>query len=162
MSARTLSNLGIVVSSIGIFFGFFFYFRPDVPLAIDVVTICSVGLLGLIGFIRHFFLHKSDAQRMGWETEHPDWQFEVGFANLAFGVVGICASFGKWGLAAQGAILAGYGTYLLQAALLNAYRSTIGGQKSLGRLMRSGLLTALISVLMIFFAYVALINSITR
>jgi hypothetical protein len=156
MSARTLSIFGIVISSIGIFFGFFFYFQPDVPLAIDVVTICSVGLLGLIGFIRHFFLHKSDAQRLGWETEHPDWQFEVGFANLAFGVVGLCATLGKWGMAAQGAILAGYGTYLLQAALLNTYRSTIGGQKSLGRLMRSGLLTALISILMIFFAWVAL------
>jgi len=76
--------------------------------------------------------------------------------------VGICASLGKWGLAAQGAILAGYGTYLLQAALLNAYRSTIGGQKSLGRLIRSGLLTALISVMMIFFAWVALVNSTAR
>jgi len=157
MSARTLAFLGIVVGSIGIFFGFYFYFQPDIPLAVDVVSICAVGLLGVVSFIRHFFFYKSDAQRMGWETERPDWQFEVGFANLAFGVVGLCASLGRWGLAAQGAVLAGYGIYLFQAALLNAYRSLVGEQKSLGRFIRSGLVTALLSVMMGFFAWVALV-----
>jgi hypothetical protein len=158
MSARTFAILGIVIGSVGIFFGFYFYFQPDIPLAVNVVSFCSVGLLGVISFIRHFFFYKSDAQRMGWETKHPDWQFEVGFANLAFGVVGLCAVLGKWGLVAQGAILAGYGAYLLLAALLNAYRSMVGEQKSFGRFMRSGLLTGLISVMMIFFAWVALVS----
>jgi hypothetical protein len=92
ISAQTIAILGIVVGSVGIFFGFYFYFPPGIPIAANVVSFCSVGFLGVISFIYLFFLYKSDAQRMGWKTEHPDWQFEVDFANPAFGLVAICAS----------------------------------------------------------------------
>jgi len=158
MSSKNVSLLGIAVGSLGIFLGFYFYFQPNLPLATASVTVSTVGIIGLLGFIRHVFLQKDDAKRMGWESERPDWQYEVGFANLAFGIVGLWAVLGSAGLGAQGAILAGYGLYLLQAGLWNSYRSLVGAQKSAARLINSGLSTTLISLMMLFFAWAALIQ----
>jgi hypothetical protein len=156
MNARTLALAGIVIGSLGIFVGFYFYFTPDVPLAVRIVTILNVGVLGIAAFIRHFIFQKDDAERLGWVTEHPDWQYEVGFANLAFGLVGLWAGLGNLGLGAQGAILGAFGVYLLQAGLLNGFRSLFGQQKNPARFIRSGVVTLLFSLTMLFFAWSAL------
>ena len=43
----------------------------------------------MLAWFRHFIFYKDDAKRLGWETEHPDWMWEVGFANGAFGFMGL-------------------------------------------------------------------------
>jgi len=156
MSARTMALLGIAVSSWGIFLGFYFYFQPNLELALAAVTVCTVGVLGVLGFLRHTLLHKEDAERLGWQTDHPDWQFEVGFANLGFGLVGLLAAVFSWGMKAEGALIAAYALYLLQAAGWHTYRSLSGEHKNLVRFFRSGLVTGLVALMMLFFAWVGL------
>ncbi|MBK6680706.1 MAG: hypothetical protein IPG53_12075 [Ignavibacteriales bacterium] len=56
-------------------------------MALLIVYRYNRGVVGILAFIRHVVFHKSDALRLGWEADRPDWMFEVGFANLAFGVI---------------------------------------------------------------------------
>src|SRR3712207_3871437 len=74
---------------------------PDSTSALQVVTPTAVGLVGLLAFVRHFVFHKSDAMRLGWESTRPEFQYEVGFANLAFALVAFLVYFGEWAVAAQ-------------------------------------------------------------
>src|ERR687889_2811379 len=96
---------------------------PDAASALRVVTPTAVGLVGLLAFFRHFVFHESDAKRLGWESGSPEFQYEVGFANLAFALVAFLGYFGGWGLGALVAVVFGFGLYLLQAALLHARQS---------------------------------------
>ena len=50
----------------------------------------SVGANGLGGAFGHLFLSDLVAEGIGWETGSP-FQLEMGFANLALGVLGIVA-----------------------------------------------------------------------
>src|SRR5829696_2043027 len=45
---------------------------------------------GIGGFFGHFFISDSVAESIGWPTGNP-FQLEVGFANLALGILGIIA-----------------------------------------------------------------------
>jgi hypothetical protein len=45
---------------------------------------------GIGGFFGHFFISDSVAQSIGWPVGNP-FQLEVGFANLALGILGIIA-----------------------------------------------------------------------
>ena len=45
---------------------------------------------GIGGFFGHFFISDSVAESIGWPTGNP-FQLEVGFANLAIGILGIIA-----------------------------------------------------------------------
>src|SRR5215208_2577321 len=45
---------------------------------------------GIGGFFGHFFISDSVAESIGWPTGNP-FQLEVGFANLALGILGIVA-----------------------------------------------------------------------
>jgi hypothetical protein len=111
----------------------------------------AVGLVGLLAFVRHFVFHESDTRRLGWESTRPEFQYEVGFANLAFALVAFLAYFGGWGVGAQIAAVLGYGLYLLQAALLHTWQS-VRGEGGLRRLFQSALPTLIFSLLMIYLA----------
>jgi hypothetical protein len=111
----------------------------------------AVGLVGLLAFVRHFVFHESDARRLGWESTRPEFQYEVGFANLAFALVAFLAYFGGWGVGAQIAAVLGYGLYLLQAALLHTWQS-VRGEGGLRRLFQSALPALIFSLLMIYLA----------
>src|SRR5919112_6779380 len=100
---------------------------PDAASALEVVTPTAVGLVGLLAFFRHFAFHESDAKRLGWESTGPEFQYEVGFANLAFALVALLAYFGGGAVAAQVAGGLGYGVYLFQAAVLHTLQSVYGG-----------------------------------
>jgi len=50
--------------------------------------VISVGIASLIGFVGHVFFANSVATSIGWPTGSP-FQQEVGFANLAIGILGI-------------------------------------------------------------------------
>jgi nucleoside 2-deoxyribosyltransferase len=53
---------------------------------------CGVGATGLVSLLRHSVFHRSDAVRMGWDHgRRNDVQMEIGFANLAWVLVGIAA-----------------------------------------------------------------------
>jgi len=146
----------IIVGSIGVFFGF--YFLDTAPQkSIYIVTLSTIGIVGVLAFVRHFIFYKADAKSLGWETDRPDWMFEVGFANLAFGFMGLLAVFANMGMKVCAIALLGYAFYLFQAALLHGYRYFTDEKKSTKRLWRSFLLTLLYSGFMIFFAIRAFI-----
>ncbi len=50
----------------------------------------AVGAAGLGGFFGHVFLSDLVAETIGWETGSP-FQLEMGYANLAMGLLGIVA-----------------------------------------------------------------------
>jgi hypothetical protein len=142
----------MAVGSIGIFFGFFFLSsRPFTALAI--VTGTCVGVVGVLAFFRHVFFHRADAARLGWTTDRPDWQFEVGFANLAFGITAWFVVFWAPSYPAFFVLLLGYSVYLGQAALLHLYRYLTDDTRSVARLWRSVIGTFLFAVMMAVFAY---------
>ena len=47
-----------------------------------------VGVGGIIGALAHVFWGPETARGIGWQPGSP-FQFEIGMANLAFGVLGI-------------------------------------------------------------------------
>jgi hypothetical protein len=153
---KWISIAGKVGAGAGIFFGF--YHLGNAPqTALSIVTVTTVGIVGALAFVGHFIFHKEDAARLGWETDRPDWMFEVGFANLAFGFMGFMAAFAKWGTQAQALVLLGYSLYLLQAALLHGYRYFTDEKRSPARLWRGVVPTLVLVGMMIFFAVHALL-----
>ena len=154
--AKLISIVGMGIGAIGIFFGFF-YLGSAPQTSLNIVTVTTVGIVGVLAFVRHVLFHKSDAERLGWETDRPDWMFEVGFANLAFGFMGFIAVFAKWGMQAQAVVLLGYSLYLFQAAMLHGYRYFTDKVRSPARLWRSVLATLLFVGMMTFFAVHALL-----
>ena len=57
---------------------------------------------------------------MGWDYgARNDFQLEVGFANLAWGVVAITGICQGWNTQALGALVLVVGIYMLQAAVLH-------------------------------------------
>lgn len=153
--AQWLNIVSIVIGSVGIFFGFYFL-DTSIALSLRIVTITTVGVVGFLAFVRHVVFHKSDAKRLGWETDRPDWMFEVGFANLAFGVMGILSCLSGWHPQSQALVLLGYATYLAQASALHGYRYFTDAEKSPARLWRSCIATLLYAAAMTVFAVAGL------
>jgi 4-amino-4-deoxy-L-arabinose transferase-like glycosyltransferase len=62
--------------------------RPEIFL----LYLFGIGVAGsgIGGFFGHFFISDSVAKSIGWPTGNP-FQLEVGFANLALGILGIIA-----------------------------------------------------------------------
>ena len=150
-----ISIISMAAGTAGIFFGFY-YLGQDPLLALRIVTLSTVGIVGLLSFVRHVVFYKSDMKRLGWETDKPDWMFEVGFANLAFGLAGILAVAADWDKNALIISLAGYAFYLLQAGILHGYRYFTDAEKSPVRLWRSCVATLLYVIMMSYFAIVSL------
>jgi hypothetical protein len=153
---KWISIAGYVLVSVGIFLGFY-YLGQDVERSLAIVTVMTVGVEGVLGFVRHYFFYKADAKRLGWETDRPDWMWEVGFANLGFGAMGLLAVAAGWGVKAQALVLLGYSLYLFQAAMLHLYRYLTDEKRSPARLWRAVVLTLVIVGMMTFFAIYALL-----
>jgi hypothetical protein len=155
--AQLLNLGGMAVGAVGIFLGF--YFLSSAPLlALALVTGTCVGVVGILAFLRHVVFHRADAARMGWQTERPDWQFEVGFANLAFGLPGLIVALWLPSYPAFFVLLLGYALYLAQAAVLHLYRYLTDAKRDSARLWRSVIGTALFAILMLAFAWRALLG----
>ena len=149
MIAWVLHILELVAGVLGLGVGF--SRLPDAASALAVATPTAVGLVGLLAFLRHFVFHESDAKRLGWESGRPEFQYEVGFANLAFALVALLAYFGGWGIGAQATVLLGFGLYLLQAALLHTWQS-VRGEGGLRHFLQSALPALVFSLCMIYLA----------
>jgi len=76
------------------------------------VVFFNIGLMGLLAFYAHIFMADSTAEKIGWATGSP-FQFEMGIANLSYGVLGILSLWyrGKFTLAT----ILGYSVLLLGA-----------------------------------------------
>jgi len=152
---KWISLAGKAVAAVGIFFGFY-YLGAEPQTSLAIVTATSVGVVGVLAFVCHVIFHKEDAARLGWETDRPDWMWEVGYANLAFGFMGLLAVFAGWGTYAQSLVLLGYSLYLLQAAALHTYRYVTDEKRSPARLWRGVIPTVVLVAMMAFFAAYAL------
>jgi hypothetical protein len=155
--AKWIGILSKVIAGVGIFFGFY-YLGGHPQKSLAIVTITAVGVVGVLGFVNHVIFHKEDAARLGWETDRPDWMWEVGYANLAFGFMGFLAVLADWGTHAQVLALLGYSLYLLQAAMLHTYRYFTDKKRSPARLWRGVIPTLLLVGMMTFFAIDALLG----
>ena len=109
--ASQLMAATMVTSMIGIFFGIYLLF-VNPGLAFRVLAAILVGVVGTLSFLRHSVYYRSDQARMGWTQEHPEFQLEVGYANLAMGIAAFATAILDWGSLACGITLFTYGTYL--------------------------------------------------
>ena len=120
--AKVLMQVTWVVGGIGLFFGLNALSSGQISSAVQWVALWSVGGVGLLSFVRHSVFHRSDALRMGWDLgKRNDFQIEVGFANLAWGVVALIASSLDWGTTTLGSLILVFGIYMLQAAVLHLF-----------------------------------------
>jgi Family of unknown function (DUF6790) len=115
--ASLLMGAGMAATMIGIFLGIFFLF-VSIDITVRITTAVLVGVVGIISFLRHSVYYESDQVRMGWRQDHPEFQLEVGYANLTLGIWALVAAASGWGLVC-GVMLAAYATYLFCALLLH-------------------------------------------
>lgn len=64
--------------------------KSAVEVLLSYIIFFNIGIMGLIGFIMHVFFADETARAIGWPTGSP-FQFEMGIANLTFGILGILA-----------------------------------------------------------------------
>tara|TARA_Y100000589_G_C27095369_1_gene605705 strand:+ start:179 stop:667 length:489 start_codon:yes stop_codon:yes gene_type:complete len=152
--AKVLMQVTWVVGGIGLFFGFSALSSGRISTAVQWVALWSVGGVGLLSFVRHAVFHRSDAVRMGWDLgRRNDFQIEVGFANLAWGVVSLVASSLDWGTMTLASLILVFGIYMLQAAVLHLFERERNPQR-----LRAGsrLLNLAFAVFLLRFAFAVL------
>lgn len=64
--------------------------KSGIEVLLSYILLLNVGVMCIIGFIMHVFYPETTAQMIGWAPGSP-FQFEIGMANLAFGVLGLLA-----------------------------------------------------------------------
>lgn len=119
--ASLLFKLTIFITTIGLFISIYFVVA-DSALSYRIAAASMVGIIGILSFFRHSVFYRSDQARMQWQQEHPEFQIEVGFANLAIGIIALVASILNWGSLACGMVLLVYGLYLFCTVLLHLYQ----------------------------------------
>jgi hypothetical protein len=151
--ASLLFIISLIISMIGIFAGIFFLFT-DPGTAIVVVTLLLVGGVGILSFLRHSIYYRSDQARMGWSQEHPEFQIEVGFANLAIGLAALIAIVLNMGPLAYGMTLLIYALYLLCTLVLHAWEA-LYSREMRKRAIQSTFNTGLFTLFLLLFAVMA-------
>jgi hypothetical protein len=154
MAAWIIAILRIVISSVGIFFAFYHHFSdpPGSTDAIDLVVLLVTVPLGLLGFTGHVLMHASDARRLTGQQIDPLFQYEVGFANLAFGLVALLVALGNWPVAAKIAVTLAFGLYLTLAGILHLWRALHGQGAHPGQVVLRVVSTLVVGGMMLFFA----------
>jgi hypothetical protein len=148
--------LTYVAGAAGIFLAFY-EIGSDAKLALTYLTIAYAVVMGLLSWVRHVLAWKEDAARLDVEDQPtPFFQWEVGFANGAFGIAGLLAVVFDWGVGAMAAVVLGYAMYLLQAALLNGRRYFSGQSRTPARLWGSFVANGVLAVMVVVIAFWAL------
>jgi len=132
--------------------------QGDVSQATATATLFAVGFVGVLSFVSHALLHEGDAKMIGFSSKTPSFQYEVGFANLAFGVVAIVSYFQNWGIQANATLLLAYSLYLLQAGALHLIESRQKKKLRRTNLIRASL-TFVYSGFMLYIAVLAIGSS---
>lgn len=110
--ASILMWLTYLIGGIGAFIGFY-TINLDPP-SLTIPALLSVGITGVLSFVRHSIYHRSDAVRGGWDYgTRNNFQIEVGLANLAWGLYAIVAVVLDWGLMALSASFLISGAYFV-------------------------------------------------
>lgn len=110
--ATVLMWLTYVVGGVGAIVGF--YTINLHPPSLTIPALLSVGVTGILSFLRHSIYHRSDAVRGGWDYgTRNNFQIEVGLANLAWGVYAVVAVILDWGLMALSASFLISGAYFI-------------------------------------------------
>jgi len=151
MIAHIIAILRIAIGTAGLFFGYYELFDNNLEAALDIITVTSVGIVGLLSFTGHLIFHKSDARRLGWESDKPYYQYEVGFAHLAFALLALFTYFGNWGIAAKILTVLGYTLYLLQVGILYTWRCLSENRIFSRYFLRHAVSTLVYVALMIYF-----------
>ena len=156
--AARLFQATMVFTVVGIFIGIALFFI-DIDLSVRFAAAVLAGIVGFISFLRHSVYYKSDQARMGWHQDHPEFQLEVGYANLAVGIWALVVAILDWGAEACGLVLAIYGTYLLCALLLHAKeafgRNDLAHPAERQRAVRSVISTGFFVIFLYGFALIA-------
>ena len=155
--ALAIAIIRILLVALSIFMGIFFL--PDIAKSIDIILLLAVAVIGILSFFSHVIFHKADAKRLGWESERPDWQFEVGFANLAIGLVALLTYLLGWNILAKSAIVLIYGVYLFQAAILHTIRAIQNHEDDVQHIFMSVFSALAFSGFLIFFAVFAIVST---
>ena len=155
--ASVLFAATIVTTIIGIFVTIYLLLS-DPDLAYRVAAAVLVGVVGILSFLRHSVFYRSDQARMGWTQDRPEFQLEVGYANLAIGLIALMAAGLNWGPLACAISLLTYGTYLLCALLLHLYEAVYVVEIR-GRATKSVINTAFFVAALYIFGFLALAGS---
>jgi hypothetical protein len=86
--------------------------RHFASLFLEYILLLNVGLYSLISAAGHLFMGPQIAKEIGWAAGSP-FQFEIGIANLSYGVLGVLAWFKKEGFLQ--AAVCGWSVFLLGA-----------------------------------------------
>lgn len=151
--ASFLFTITLIATLVGIFVTIYYLFI-DAELAYRIAAAVLVGIVGVISFIRHSVFYRSDQARMGWRQEHPEFQLEVGYANLAMGISAILAAGLNWGSLACGMTLFMYGMYLFCTFLLHVHQAFCVSDTR-ARAMKSVFFTGIFVIVLFIFAFLA-------
>lgn len=106
-----------LVSAVGVTIGFTTVFAEEPSLT--WAALLTVGCGGMLSFIRHTLVPRSDAVRLGWESEKLNpFQLETGAANLAWSLLAFGSVIFGWGLAVEAGSFLVFGLYMLTAAVI--------------------------------------------
>jgi hypothetical protein len=139
-AANLLFILTLAASMLGIFLGLFYFFLDPVT-GLRIAVVLMVGLVGVFSFLRHTVFYRSDQARTGWAQEHPQFQMEVGWANLAIGVPALLSGILQWGMLAYGISFLTYGVYLFGAFVTHVRDVRVersAGKKKIGVIINTG------------------------
>ena len=151
--ASRLFNATILSSAAGIFFGIYFLFI-DPETAIRIAAALMVGVVGLLSFLRHSVFYQSDQSRLGWAQENPQFQIEVGLANLSMGGAALAAALLGWGSRTYGITLLIYGLYISCTSLLHIREALHLAEKKEHSLARIAI-SAVFALALLGFAVIA-------
>jgi hypothetical protein len=105
------------VGALGVFVGFSTITQD--PPSLRWASLLAVGAVGLLSFVRHSLMYRSDAARMNWDYgRRNNFQIEVGLANLAWGAVATVSAIAGLGLVVDSAMLLTAGIYLGSVAVM--------------------------------------------
>ncbi|MEI6279200.1 MAG: DUF6790 family protein [Verrucomicrobiae bacterium] len=124
--AFVLSNFSLSFLVLGLACSGISLIRMPKPLSRSQITeallsyycLMPIGLCLLYNFVMHVFFAEVSATFIGWPNS--PFQYEVGFASLGFGVVGLLAFRGSYGL--RIAAIVGPACFLLGAAGGHVYQ----------------------------------------
>ncbi|MBN2167812.1 MAG: hypothetical protein JW738_01090 [Actinobacteria bacterium] len=156
--ASILMIVTYAVAGIGIGIGFYGYFSEGAYQGLHLAFPLMVGAVGILSFIRHSIFHRSDAINLGEDPDEEFFQIEVGFANLAIGVIALFIFFGSWGNQSEVAVTFIYALYLVLAGYLSAYRHYQYDELDRGTIMHLALWFIWV-FLMFFFAVAGAVSA---
>lgn len=64
------------------------HYPKNIEAFLAYILFFNMGIMGFLAAYAHVFMGPETAKSIGWEPGSP-FQFEIGMANLAFGVLGV-------------------------------------------------------------------------